>query len=111
MKSTSDSLKEVKELLEAGWNIRWEGRTGSEYPPNQRLVEFEKNLDDEPYTRVRQLHLLQKDYVEVEKLRERAQDSEDEESDEGDEADEDEGQESSENEEDADESEGDEDEE
>lgn len=70
MESTSDTLKEVKALLEAGWTVDWGGRTGAEYPPNQRLVEFEKSLDDEPYTRVRKLHLLEKDYEEVEKLRE-----------------------------------------
>lgn len=77
MKSTSDSLEEVKELLEAGWKVDWGGRTGSEYPPNQRIVEFEKDLDDEPYTRVRKLHLLEKDYEEVEKLREDDADGED----------------------------------
>lgn len=82
MKSTSDSLEEVKELLEAGWKVDWGGRTGSEYPPNQRIVEFEKDLDDEPYTRVRKLHLLEKDYEEVEKLRE-----DDESSDDGDDGD------------------------
>lgn len=70
MESTSDTLEEVKALLEAGWTVDWGGRTGAEYPPNQRLVEFEKSLDDEPYTRVRKLHLLEKDYEEVEKLRE-----------------------------------------
>ena len=70
MESTSDTLEDVKELLEAGWTVDWGGRTGAEYPPNQRLVEFEKSLDDEPYTRVRKLHLLEKDYEEVEKLRE-----------------------------------------
>lgn len=70
MESTSDTLEEVKALLEAGWSVDWGGRTGAEYPPNQRLVEFEKSLDDEPYTRVRKLHLLEKDYQEVEKLRE-----------------------------------------
>lgn len=70
MQSTSDTLEDVKELLEANWKVRWDGRTGSHYPPNQRIVEFEKNLDDESYTRVRQLNLLAKDYEEVEKLRE-----------------------------------------
>lgn len=84
MQSTSDTLKEVKRMLEAGWTIRWDGRTGAEYPPNQRIVEFEKSLDDESYTRVRKLHLLEKDYREVEKLREDdGDDAEDSESDEG----------------------------
>lgn len=86
MESTSDSLEEVKELLEAGWTVDWGGRTGAEYPPNQRIVEFEKSLDDEPYTRVRKLHLLEKDYEEVEKLRE-----DDESSDDGDDANDDDG--------------------
>jgi hypothetical protein len=70
MSSASDTLEDVKELLEANWQVRWDGRTGSHYPPNQRIVEFEKDLDDESYTRVRQLNLLAKDYQEVEKLRE-----------------------------------------
>lgn len=85
MQSTSDTLKEVKELLEAGWAIRWDGRTGGEYPPNQRIVEFAKSLDDESYTRVRKLHLLEKDYQEVEKLREDGDgdDAADSENDEG----------------------------
>lgn len=86
MESTSDTLEDVKELLEANWKVRWDGRTGSHYPPNQRIVEFEKNLDDESYTRVRQLNLLAKDYEEVEKLRE---DDESDENDADDAADED----------------------
>lgn len=64
-----DSLDDVKELLEAGWEIRWDGRTGGDYPPNYRLVEFEKD-DSTDYTPVKQLHLLAKDYEEVEALRE-----------------------------------------
>lgn len=88
MESTSDTLEEVKALLEAGWSIDWGGRTGAEYPPNQRLVEFEKSLDDEPYTRVRKLHLLEKDYEEVEKLREQSGEGEDQEGGDGSESDE-----------------------
>ncbi len=65
-----DSLEDVKELLEGDWRIRWEGRTGSHYPPNYRLVEFEKPDDGADYTPVKQLHLLAKDYEEVEELRE-----------------------------------------
>jgi hypothetical protein len=68
--SAPDSLEDVKELLDAGWEIRWDGRTGSDYPPNYRLVEFEKPDDMADYTPVKQLHLLAKDYEEVEKLRE-----------------------------------------
>jgi hypothetical protein len=80
MSSASDTLEDVKELLEANWQVRWDGRTGSHYPPNQRIVEFEKDLDDESYTRVRQLNLLAKDYQEVEKLRENGDGNTDEES-------------------------------
>ncbi|ADJ14263.1 hypothetical protein [Halalkalicoccus jeotgali] len=68
--SAPDSLDDVKELLEAGWEIRWDGRTGSDYPPNYRLVEFEKDEQHDGFTPVKQLHLLAKDYEEVEKLRE-----------------------------------------
>lgn len=82
MSSASDTLEDVKELLEANWQVRWDGRTGSHYPPNQRIVEFEKNLDDESYTRVRQLNVLAKDYEEVEKLREDGDGDGDEESEE-----------------------------
>lgn len=89
MESTSDSLEEVKALLESGWTVDWGGRTGAEYPPNQRIVEFKKSLDDEPYTRVRKLHLLEKDYEEVEKLRE---DDESDADDADDAADEDDGE-------------------
>lgn len=83
-----DSLDDVKELLEAGWEIRWDGRTGSDYPPNYRLVEFEKD-DGADYTPVKQLHLLAKDYEEVEELREDGGGSEegDDDSDDGDDAD------------------------
>ncbi|KYH26139.1 hypothetical protein HAPAU_12330 [Halalkalicoccus paucihalophilus] len=72
--SAPDSLEDVKELLDAGWEIRWDGRTGSDYPPNYRLVEFEKPDDLADYTPVKQLHLLAKDYEEVEKLRENGDD-------------------------------------
>lgn len=69
-----DSLDDVKELLEAGWGIRWDGRTGSDYPPNYRLVEFEKEGQHDDYTPVKQLHLLAKDYEKVETLRENGDD-------------------------------------
>ncbi len=65
-----DSLNDVKELLEGGWEIRWDGRTGSDYPPNYLLVEFEKEEQRVDYTPVRQLHLQEEHFVEVEKLRE-----------------------------------------
>ncbi|MDL5362371.1 hypothetical protein [Halalkalicoccus sp. NIPERK01] len=65
-----DSLRDVKELLEAGWDVRWQGRTGSDYPPDYRLVEFEKNDDQVDYTPVKQLHLQEEDYEEVARLRE-----------------------------------------
>lgn len=81
--SAPDSLDDVKELLEAGWEIRWDGRTGGDYPPNYRLVEFEKD-DSADYTPVKQLHLLAKDYEEVEKFRENGSGSESNESSEND---------------------------
>ncbi|WP_122090243.1 hypothetical protein [Halalkalicoccus subterraneus] len=68
--SAPDSLDDVKELLEAGWEIHWDGRTGADYPPNYRIVEFEKPDGMADYTPVKQLHLLAKDYEDVEKLRE-----------------------------------------
>lgn len=85
-----DSLDDVEELLEAGWEIRWDGRTGSDYPPNYRMVEFEKPDDMADYTPVKQLHLLAKDYEEVEALREDGGDSDGSEDD-GDETEDDEG--------------------
>lgn len=70
MESEPYTLKDLNGELEDGWRIRWEGRTGSEYPPNHRIVELEMDLADEPYTRVRQLILPDEQYAEVEKLRE-----------------------------------------
>lgn len=89
-----DSLDDVKELLEAGWEIRWDGRTGGDYPPNYRIVEFEKEDGQADYTPVKQLHLLAKDYEEVEKLREDDGGSEegDDDSDDDDDAEDEEGE-------------------
>lgn len=72
-----DSLSDVKELLEAGWDVRWHGRTGSDYPPDYRLVEFEKDDEQVDYTPVKQLHLQEEDYEEVAGLREDGEGSED----------------------------------
>lgn len=65
-----DSLNDAKELLERGWEIRWDGRTGSDYPPDYRLVEFEKEQQQVDYTPVRQLHLQESHFAEVKTLRE-----------------------------------------
>lgn len=70
MESEPYTLKDLKSELEDGWRIRWEGRTGSEYPPSHRIVELEMDLADEPYTRVRQLILPEEQYAEVEELHE-----------------------------------------
>lgn len=69
MESEPYTLKDLKSELEDGWRIRWEGRTAGEYPPDHRIVELEMDLDDEPYTRVRQLILPEEQYAEVEELR------------------------------------------
>lgn len=67
-----DSIDDLRALLKQGWEIKWDGRTGSDYPPNYRLVELERKKDQphEPYTPTRLLHLRAKDFETVEeKLR------------------------------------------
>lgn len=70
--SAPDTLRDVRELLEGGWQIRWDGRTGGHYPPNYRLVEFENTARYDSYIPVRQLHFLTEDFEEVEERRERS---------------------------------------
>jgi hypothetical protein len=84
MSSAPYTLEDLEAELEEGWEIRWDGRTGADYPPNYRIVELEMDVEGEPYTRQRQLQLLEKEFEEVEKLRD-DEDAEGEEA-EGDEA-------------------------
>lgn len=66
----ADTLDDVKELLKDGWRIRWNEETGREYPTESRIVQFEKNLADESYTRVRQLYVSDEDFRRLEQWRE-----------------------------------------
>lgn len=66
----ADTLDDVKELLKDGWRIRWNEETGREYPTESRIVQFEKNLEDESYTRVRQLYVSDEDFRRLEQWRE-----------------------------------------
>lgn len=43
----ADTLDDVKELLKDGWRIRWNEETGREYPTESRIVQFEKDLEEE----------------------------------------------------------------
>lgn len=70
MSSAPYTLEDLEAELDEGWEIRWDGRTGADYPPNYRIVELEMDVEGEPYTRQRQLQLLDKEFEEVEKLRE-----------------------------------------
>lgn len=65
----ADTLDDVKELLKDGWRIRWNEETGREYPTESRIVQFEKNLADESYTRVRQLYVSDEDFRRLEQWR------------------------------------------
>lgn len=69
MSSAPHTLEDLEAELEEGWEIRWDGRTGADYPPNYRIVELEMDVEGEPYTRQRQLQLLATEFEEVEKLR------------------------------------------
>lgn len=66
----ADTLDDVKELLKDGWRIQWDEETGREYPTESRIVQFEKNLEDESYTRVRQLYVSDEDFRRLEQWRE-----------------------------------------
>lgn len=69
MSSAPHTLEDLEAELEEGWEIRWDGRTGADYPPNYRIVELEMDVEGEPYTRQRQLQVLAQQFEEVEKLR------------------------------------------
>lgn len=66
----ADTLDDVKELLKDGCRIRWNEETGREYPTESRIVQFEKNLEDESYIRVRQLYVSDEDFRRLEQWRE-----------------------------------------
>lgn len=73
MPEAPDSLADVETLIEEGWDVRWDGRTGSEYPPAYRIVELEKQVDPEPYTRVRQFQVDEDDFETIEERYEESQ--------------------------------------
>ncbi len=65
-----DTLADVSELLEDGWRIRWEGETSREYPTENRIVQFEKRIEDERHPRVRQLYVSEEDFRTLERQHE-----------------------------------------
>jgi hypothetical protein len=67
----ADTLDDVKDLLKDGWRIRWHGETGREYPTESRIVQFEKNFEDEPHARVRQLYVSDEAFRRLEQWREK----------------------------------------
>jgi hypothetical protein len=64
-----DTIEDLEALLEQGWEIEWDGRTGADYPPNYRLVELERRKDQphEPYTPTKLLHLRARAFERVER--------------------------------------------